>query len=490
MKTKSAKLNYIYNLAYQILLILLPIVTAPYVSRALLPAGVGDYSLAFSFITYFTLLGSLGFGYYAQREIAKWQDNPTEQARVFWEVFLCRLIPIAASLFLNNLFIHLGLYGDIAPLMCVLNINIVATAVDIVFFFQGNEEFGKTTLINIAVKLLGVTGIFLFVKTPEDVGLYALLNSLVLIVSNLALWPFAAPRLRRQRDENGKPVSLRLSPLTHLFPSLRLFIPNIAISLYTVLDKTLIGVITQDSAQNGYYEEADKIVKCAMTVVTALGTVMIPRNSREFALGNFDAVKRNVYKSTHFVFLLGIPLTAGFVLVAENLIPWFLGSAYMESILLLQLLAPLVFIIGLSNVFGLQYLVPCKKDKRFTAAILSGAVTNLALNIPLIYFYKATGAVLASVISEAVVTLVMLFFVKRELSFREIFAPLWKPLFSAGLMLIVCTPIAKSLSPSILHTALLVGAGVLVYGLSILLLRDALAFDLLQKMKTKLLKKR
>ena len=490
MKNKSAKLNYIYNLSYQILLILLPIVTAPYVSRALLPAGVGDYSLAFSFITYFTLLASLGFGYYAQREIAKWQDSPKEQARVFWEVILCRLIPTAASLILNNLLIHIGFYGDIAPLMGFLNINIIATALDIVFFFQGNEEFGKTTLINIAVKLLGVTGIFLFVKTPEDVWLYTLLNSLVLIVSNLALWPFAIARLRRAEKDSPEGERKPLRPLTHLLPSLRLFIPNIAISLYTILDKTLIGVITQDSAQNGYYEEAEKIVKCAMTVVTALGTVMIPRNSREFALGNTEAVERNVYKSTHFVFLLGIPLAAGFVLVAGNLIPWFLGAAYTESIHLMRLFAPLVCIIGLSNVFGLQYLVPCKKDRLFTLSILSGAVTNLVLNIPLIYFYKATGAVIASLISEGVVTAVMLFFVRRELSFRQIFGSLWKPLLASGIMLLVASPLEKMLSPSILHTLLLVAVGVAVYGIVILILRDSLAYDLLQKLGGKLKRKK
>ncbi|MBP3437210.1 MAG: flippase [Clostridia bacterium] len=489
MKIKSTKLNYIYHLSYQILLIILPIVTAPYVSRVLLPEGVGDYSLAFSFITYFTLFASLGFTYYAQREIAKWQDNPLMQTRVFWEIILCRLIPVFVSLLLNNVLIYLDLYGEITPLMRLLNINIISIAFDIVFFFQGNEDFGKTTLVNITVKLLGVAGIFIFVKTPDDVWLYTLLNSLVLIVSNLSLWFFALPHLRRPKDDNGKRMPLHLHPFAHLWPSFRLFVPNIAISLYTILDKTLIGVITADSAQNGYYEEAEKIVKCAMPVVTALGTVMIPRNSREAAIGNMEAVKKNIYQSSHFVFFLGLPITVGFVLVASNLIPWFLGDAYEESIYLLQLFAPLTLIIGLSNLFGLQYLIPCKKDKLFTAAILAGAITNLVLNIPFITWYQARGAVFASLISESVVTLTMLFFVRKELSCFQTFKSVVKPFLACALMFAACYPLSKALPSSILNTLILVGVGVLVYGVSVLLLRDSLAWGILRKVKEKLSRK-
>lgn len=482
MKRNSAGKNYFFNLSYQILLILLPLVTTPYVSRVLTPTGVGAYSLSFSYITYFTLLAAFGFTYYAQREIAKCAGDREKQATLFWEIILARLFPVLLALLLNNLLIFTGVYGDNATLMRIFNIHILATALDITFLFQGNEEFGKTVAVNLGVKILGVAAIFLFVKTKQDLWLYTLLNAAVLLGSNLLLWLFAPRRVHRREKTP-------LHPLRHLGPSARLFLPNIAISMYTVLDKSLIGIITADRAQNGFYEEAEKIVKCAMTVITSLGTVMIPRNAREFAAGNTDAVKNNIYRSVHFVFLLGLPLAAGVALCAGNLIPWFLGVDYGPAVLLLQLFAPLVLAIGLSNVFGLQYLIPGKQDRQFTRAILIGAGTNFVLNIPLIFRFGAMGAVIASVAAETVVTLIMLRTVRRDFSLSRMFFPLWRPAVGTVCMAAALLPLAARFSPSVLHTLLLAGCGAGLYFLLLLLLRDPLLWSVLRKCKEKLTKK-
>lgn len=482
MKRNSAGKNYFFNLSYQILLILLPLVTTPYVSRVLTPTGVGAYSLSFSYITYFTLLSAFGFTYYAQREIAKCAEDREKQATLFWEILLARLFPVVLSLALNNALIFAGVYGDNTVLMRIFNINILACAFDITFLFQGNEEFGKTVAVNLGVKLLGVASIFLFVRTAADLWLYTLLNALVLFGSNLLLWLFAPKRVRRKEKT-------RLHPMRHLGPAARLFLPNIAISMYTVLDKSLIGIITADRAQNGFYEEAEKIVKCAMTVITSLGTVMIPRNAREFAAGNTDAVKNNVCRSVHFVFLLGLPLATGIALCAGNLVPWFLGEDYGPAVLLLKLFAPLIPIIGLSNVFGLQYLIPGKRDRHFTRAILIGAVTNFALNIPLIFRFGARGAVIASVAAEAVVTLVMLGTVRRDFSLSRLFLPVWRPAVGTAAMAAALFPLAAYFTPSVSHTLLLALIGAALYFLLLLLLRDPLLWDVLAKAKEKLKRK-
>lgn len=479
MKRKSAGRNYILNLSYQILLIILPLVTTPYISRVLTPAGVGAYSLSFSYITYFTLLGAFGFTYYAQREIAKHADDQEKQATLFWEIFLVRLLPVGLSLLLNWLLIWLGVYGDNAILMRVFSINILATGLDITFLYQGNEEFGKTVAANLGVKLLGVACIFLFVKTEADVWLYTLFNALTLLGSNLLLWLFAPRRIRRQRKTP-------LHPMRHLLPSAQLFLPNIAISLYTVLDKSLIGIIVKDAAENGYYEQAEKIIKCAMTVITSLGTVMIPRNTREFAAGNRKAVEENIYRSVHFVFFLGLPLACGAALCAGHLIPWFLGDAFGPSVLLLQLFSPLVIAIGLSNVFGLQYLIPTKRDKAFTRAILTGALTNFVLNIPLIYFFGARGAVIASVTAETAVTVVMLFAVRQEFSFVRFVKPLWRPALGCVLMAAVLLPLGGMLPPTAPSTLLMAALGACVYYLVLLLLRDELLFSCISKLTGRL----
>ena len=479
MNKKSVKKNYIYNVIYQMLIIIIPIVVTPYISRVLDPDGVGEYSFCLALVTYFTIFANLGFGTYAQREVAKYQDDREKQTIVFWEIFLCRLIPVGLSLVVNLLLAFYGVYGKYTSLMLLLSINIISIAFEITFFFQGNEEFGKLVIVNLIIKILGTTSIFIFVKTPENVWIYALINSLVLIISNLFLW-----LLLRKKLIKVKIADLR--PMRHIFGSLRLFIPALAISLYTVLDKTLIGFITHNDAENGFYEQAEKIVKMSMTLVTCLGTVMIPRNSYEIERGNVEQVQTNNYNAIHFIWLLGMPLMAGNILIANNMIPWFLGTSFNQSIVLMQILSLLILVIGLSNVIGLQYLLPCRKDRQFTLAITAGVVTNLVMNIPLIYFYGALGAAISTIMAETTVTIIMLILASKHLSFRKILVLSLKPLFATIIMCAVIFPLSYFLTSSILHTSIIVVSGIVVYGLAILVLRDSLVINLLKGIKLKI----
>lgn len=478
MSKKSIKKNYVYNVIYQLLLIIIPIVVTPYVSRVLDPAGIGEYSFSYSLITYFTIFASLGFGVYAQREIAKYQDDPHRQSIIFWEINICRLIPVMLSLIVNIILVFSGVYGKYADLMLLFCINIVAVALDIAFFFQGNEEFGKVVLINVVIKVLGTIGIFVLVKNPNHVWIYALLNSLILIVSNLSIWFFLRKKL----------VKIKLSelkPLRHLPGTIRLFIPTLATSIYMVLDKSLIGFITHTDAENGFYEQAEKIVKMATMIITCLGTVMTSRNTYELERGNIAKVQENNYKALHFVWLLGLPLTTGIVLTANNLVPWFLGPNFDKSILLMQVLAALVLILGISNVIGLQYLLPYKKDRQFTFAVAGGAIINLCLNIPFIYLLGALGAAVVTIITESIVTITMLFMAAKHLSIWRIFKMAVKPLLASVVMSIAVFPLSLYLAPSILNTFILAGVGLIVYGIMILLLRDELLFSFLRELKNK-----
>ena len=479
MSQKSIKKNYVYNVIYQILIIIIPVVVTPYISRVLDPEGVGQYSFSLALITYFTIFASLGFGTYAQREIAKHQDDKEQQSIVFWEIFFCRLISVFLSLAVNLVLAFCGVYGKYTQLMFLFCINIIAIAFDIGFFFAGNEEFGKLVFINLILRVLGTIGIFVFVKKPQDVWIYALLNSLLSIIANLSIWLFIRKKVVKIKFN-------KLRPLRHLRGALRLFIPTLAVSIYTVLDKTLIGVITHSDAENGFYEQAEKIVKMSMTVITCLGTVMIPRNSYELGRGNIEQVRINNYNALHFVWLLGMPLMFGNIFVARNLVPWFLGENFMSSISLIQILAPLVLIIGISNVIGLQYLLPCHKDRQFTFAITAGAVINLIMNIPLIYYFGSFGASLSTIIAELIVTTIMLIMVAKHLNFGKIILLSCKPLLASLIMCVAIYPLSYFLTPSILHTLIIVVVGVIVYGLAILILRDSLVMSILHVWKFKL----
>lgn len=481
---KSVKKNYIYNLIYQLFLIIVPLAVTPYVSRVLGVDGVGQYSYTYSIVTYFTLFAALGFAYYAQREIAKHQGEKKQQSIVFWEVFIARLIPVALVLIVYLFLAGFGVYGEkYNTLMLIMAINVVAVAFDVSFFLQGNEDFAKLVIRSVIIKVLGIAAIFIFVNDSDDVWVYTLIQSLTVILANLSLWLYLPKILTR--------VSIKeLRPLRHLKPTLILFLPTIAISIYTSLDKTMIGIITGSDSENGNYEQAEKIVKMLMTIITSLGTVMIPRNSNKFKEGDIEGVRRNIYTSCKFVFFMGVPLCLGIICVADNVVPWFFGDGYDKAANIMKILSPIIIIIGLSNVFGLQFLIPTGRDKKYTAAVICGAVSNFVINIFLIYYLQSYGAAIATVIAETIVTTVMLIFIRKDINFLKILKNSFKYIIAGIVMFVPCYFMGVYLSPSIINTLLIVIVGAATYFLMLLVLRDRFFIDNVKSILNKVFRKK
>lgn len=479
---KSAKKNYVYNLIYQLLLIILPLITTPYISRVLGAGGVGQSSFVASLISYFVILANLGYGYYAQRVMAKMREDKYEKSKAFYEILMSRAIFVVLSILINLVLVFLGVYGDNNLLMLISTISIVAVLFDISFFFQGNEDFSVLVIKNLIIKILGIIAIFLFVKNSDDTWVYVLITVASGLLGNVFMWVSLKGNLEKVKVKE-------LSPFKHVLPSLKLFIPTIAVSIYTVLDKSLIGIITGSNIQNGWYEQADKIVKMAMTIVTSLSTVMIPRNSYEIEKGNYDVVRENCYKATHFVWLAGVPIMGGICLIASNLIPWFMGAGYEGVAPIMYILSALIIIISLSGVIGLQYIIPMGKDSLFTWCISAGAVINLILNIPFIYLWGAIGASIATIVAETAITTIMLITTRKELETKKIFKTAWKPLVAGLIMCAVTTPLAILLESGILNTLIIVATGIVSYGISILCLKDSIVVGAVSTIKSKLFKK-
>lgn len=478
---KSIKKNYIFNLIYQITLLIVPLIVTPYVSRILLADGIGKYSFTSSLITYFTIFACFGFENYAQREIANHQNDKEKQSAVFWEILIARMAPVFVSVAVNLILIFCNAYAGYTKLMLILTTNIVAIAFDVAFYLQGNEEFGKLLTRNLIIKLIGTILIFILIKQHSDLYLYVSIHVGMTVVSNISLWPMLLKRLKK--------VSFKsLKPLKHIWPAFKLFIPAIAISMYTILDKTLIGLITHSDVQNGYYEQADKIIKISMTVITCLSAVMIPRNSNEIAQGNYENVKQNIYKSFNFVWLLGIPMMFGMILVADKLVPWFLGEDFNYSAVLIKTLAPIIIIIGSSNIIGLHYMIPNKQEKKYTLSIIVGSISNLILNIILITFFKSLGAAIATIAAEILVTTVMLIMIRKEFSFKEIFKTCTKPLIAALTMTLVCLPLYFNLTPGVINSIIIISVGALAYAAMLLILKEKMTYHLLKKLLSKIKK--
>ena len=283
MNNKSISRNYIYNLFYQILVIVLPLVTTPYLSRTLGAEAIGIYSYTLSIATYFVLFGSLGVSMYGQREIAYLQDDKKKRTIVFGEILLMRFITMGISLIIFGLtYVRSNQYR---MYYTILTIELISQALDISWFFQGMEEFKKTVVRNSIVKIIFVISIFVFIKSPADLFKYILIATLANLIGNLSLWMY----LRKFLDK----IKLsELNILKHIKPAISLFIPQIAIQVYTVLDRTMIGKIWGEKSEVGYYEQAQKIIRLLLTIVTSLGAVMVPRMANTYAKGDKEQFKK------------------------------------------------------------------------------------------------------------------------------------------------------------------------------------------------------
>ena len=479
-KQKSLKLNYIYNVSYQVLSLITPLITTPYVSRVLGADGIGDYSFTASVVTYFSMVAVLGTLTYGNREISYLQDDRKARSKLFWEIELLSFLSTGICTAAYLIFL---LFCDRSrfSLYAIQTISIVCVAFDIAWLLQGMEEFGKVMFRNMLFKVINIVFIFTAVRDKDDLFLYVAGMVLLALASNLSIWFYLPQYIDR-------PVWKELHPMRHLKPTLALFIPSVAMSIYTVFDKTMIGLFS-NNFENGYYEQALKISKTALTLVTALGAVMIPRMGYYFNQKNMDKVKELTYQSYNFVWFLGVPLSFGLIGISQNLVPWFYGKGYDKITVLLPILGLLIIIIGLSNVTGIQYFVTTKRERLLTATVIIGAVVNFVCNLILIPKLYSIGASIASVAAEAVITLTQLYFIRNELSFTRIMAQSVKYLLAGACMLLVLFFENHYLSASVLHSCIMIFSGAIVYFIALFILKDqfffAYAKQVLQKLRHK-----
>lgn len=463
MTNKSIKRNYIYNLLQQILSVITPLITIPYISRIIGAEGIGIYSYTNSIVCYFSMFAALGASIYGQREISYAQDNREKRTQVFWNIeFRCIITTLIC---LCIYFIFVSFQSDYKIIYAILSISIVEVALNVNWLFMGMEEFGLIVKCNILVRIFNIAFIFLFVKSADDLAIYVLGLTMVTGTGYLCLWPLLPKFV-------GKP---RWKDL-HLFKDfkvvLSLFIPTVAISIYTALDKTMIGVLTQNAAENGVYEQAVKIAKITLMFVTSLGVVMVPRIGFHFEKNDQEQIKQFMYRSYRFVGFLGIPLCLGLIGTASNFVPWFYGPGFSRVVPLISVLSFLILAIGVNNVTGVQYLIPTKRQNLLTKTVLLGASVNFTCNFILIPSYGAMGAAFASVLAEFLIALLQLFIVRKELSICIILKNSLKYII-AGVLMWGGMWITKGyLNPSPYGTVILVIEGCCIYVGALWVLRD------------------
>lgn len=462
MTRKSIRKNYIYNVSYEILLLLTPLITTPHLSRVLGPDGVGTISFVESIVSYFTLVATLGVTTFGKREISYVQDEIEKRSNIFWET---KVLSIIISLMVLLIYISFAFSRRDRIMYLIFALNLLAVTADVTWFFQGMEEFGKIALRNVIFKLINITYIFIAVREKGDINRYAFGIAFFSFLSNISLWAYLPKFVKR-------PKTFEIKPFRNIKTVIILFIPSVAIQIYTVLDKTMIGMITRDAFENGYYEQALKLSRMVLTIITALGTVMIPRIGYHFRRKEDDKVKTFMYRSYCFVWFLGIPLCFGLVGIASNFVPWFYGAGYGKVETLLSVLSFLILAIGINNVTGMQYLIPTKRQNTFTLTVLIGATMNCLLNVLLIRKYQSVGAAIASVTAETTIALVQLWIVRKEFSIKIVITSCGNYLIAGCVMLVCLKLLGNVLSASVLHTFLMILTGATIYFLTLLIIKD------------------
>ena len=474
-KKQSVTVNYIYNMAYQLIVLILPLITTPYVSRVLGPDGVGMYGLTYSISQYFVLFGCIGLNLYGQREIAYHQNQRDERSKVFFELLMIRT---AAMLLSISVFVFTVCRDDKYGLLYRIEIlELIAALIDITWFFQGLEDFKKIVIRNCVVKLGGVALIFLFVRTSSDTPVYTLILSMTVLLGNFSMWLYLPRYLQRV------PVG-SLNIAKHIYPALMLFIPQIATSVYNVLDKSMIGMITGVDAEVAFYEQAQKIIKMALSVPLALGTVMLPRMTSMYGEGDYEGIKGYIRRSMRFVCMLSFPLCAGVVGISKDFVPWFFGPGFDKVIGNLLVISPVIVLVGVSNVIGVQYLLPTNRQNDYTKSVVIGTGVNFICNMLLIPGFLSVGAAVGSVIAEFSVTLVQLFIVRKEFSLKSMLRDVYKYFFGAMLMLLCIVLYSYYVaSPRLIHTMIEIMIGVLIYGVFLIAVRDSFVLSFWNKVK-------
>lgn len=450
----SIAANYIYNALYQLLLMIIPFITVPYVSRVLGAEGVGINAYTSSILQYFALFGSIGIGLYAGRTVAYVRDDRKKLSKTFWSIFLLQASLCTVALIAYLIF-TLFFIEKYKLIQLIQGLNLISIAIDIGWLFVGIEDFKKLVVRSVVLRILGVAAIFIFVKQPSDLWKYTALSCVFGVLGQAVMWIYL-----NQIVDSYK-VSFR-DAIGHFKPSLELFIPQIAIQVYLVLNKTMLGVMA-NKQEVGFYESSDKIIKMTLALLTATGGVMLPRVANSFAKGELKKVEHYIYTTLSFVAYLGIPMIFGLIGISSKFVPWFFGGEFTRCIYLIIILSPIIILISLSNVLGFQYMIPTGKTREFTISVCVGAAVNLALNLILIRKFYSIGAAAATVAAEAAVTGTQIYLLRKEIKMFVLNRKLVKYCAASLIMFVPISVLGYFLEASAATTALQIVVGITVY---------------------------
>ena len=408
---KSQNKNFLYNIVYQLLTFIIPFLTVPYISRVLGVNNVGIYSYTYSIVYLFMLVGMLGFNNYGSRVIASCKDDREKLSFMFSSIYTLQLV-INFIAIVGYVFYLLFFCKDYMLIAIIQGLFLISICFDINWFFFGIEKFKLTIIRNLIVKGLSVVFVFLFVKTSNDLWKYTLIMSGATLLSQIYLILIV-----------NKYVKFKLVNLVHIKKHIKdvliLFIPVIAFSIYRVMDKTMIGIFSNLN-EVAYYEYAEKLMNIPTAIISALGTVMLPRMSYLYHKDDKEAEK-TIEESMKLTIKMSTIMFLGILLVADEAVLVLFGNDFLKSIDILKILSVTIIASAFANVIRTHFLIPLKKDKIYVKSTIGAAIINLLLNLIFIKKIGALGACIGTIAAEFFVMLYQICCTFKNLDYFKYF---------------------------------------------------------------------
>ncbi len=460
MQRKSTvKRNLIYQMIYRIATIITPLITSPYISRILGAENLGVFSATYAHANYFILVAMLGVEYYGSRSIAIC-DSKIEIKNKFWEIYYVQLMACIIAIFLYTITL-IGTSPERKVYSIAQGIWIIAAGLDINWFFFGTQQFRLTVTRNIIIKIISIICIFIFVQNENQLLRYILIMAGAMLINQVVMWFFLLKEIGFQ-----KPVLSKVKP--NIYPMLKLFIPVMGLSIFQIMDKTMVDLLS-DEINSGCYYNTDRLMNIPLGLITAMSTVMLPKLSEEFHGNSQINAERLLKQSSELTMSLAPAIAFGLGVISYEFVPLFFGNEFTLCILLILGCIPVIIVKSLEEYIRSQYLIPTEKDNVYIKAVFLAALINGISNYFLISFYGAFGAIIGTLIAETTLLIVQMMYVRKQINFLKIFIKNSYYIALGFLMFVIIRMFASNTEFNNLTTVIIsIILGVMIYGLGII----------------------
>ncbi len=465
--------NYIYNLLYQLFVLIVPILTAPYLARVLGPESQGISSYVVSISNIVSTITLLGIYNYGNRQIAYERDNKAKMSQVFWEVMTLRIIlGILGSIIY---FVMSLLLKDYLTYFLVYYIWMLAVYIDCTWIYVGLEDMKPAVIKNFISKLLTVIGIFTLINKSTDIVKYLILLGLSVLVANILSYS-------QLKKYVNRPYVEFKNLIIHLEGSIKLFLPTVATLIYLQVDKVMLEAFTGNISQVAFYDNAEKIVTIPLTFITVLSTVMMPRIANEHIKGNYENIRKYLIKAGEISLYLALPMTFGLISVSSKFVPWYLGDQYNPVIIGIIIISPMVICNSLEGISGRQYFTATNQTNILSKSYTITAIMNILINIILIPKYRFVGAAIATLISSITCISIQFYYLNKQILMTELIPKAIKYFIFSSVMYAVVYICSYKMSANPITTIIQILIGGSVYFVISLINRDSVFIEILDKL--------